>query len=386
MAETRDTACDPFTASASTLAERRWGPRMLWVPLLFLPVVDLLGNASSPWRIALGLLGFAVYMAFGYRLFQRGIMAPAPAHLVPALLLLTADVTALTVFERPSWSTLFPALTAGSSRLAERWRLPAMLALTAVSAAASTTGGPGNALGVGASTFGVGLMILGMRRLADTNVELHAARAELARTAVAAERERFARDLHDLLGHSLSVIALKAELAGRLLPDRAGEARTHVTELEAVAREALREVREAVSGYRRPELAAEVEGARLALEAAGITLDAGLPAAPLPTDVEAVLAWTVREGTTNVIRHSGARRCRIVAAAGSGEATVAIEDDGAAAGVVHGDGEGNGLAGLRERAAALEGRLVAGPRGDGPGFRLQVSIPTAAAATPEPAA
>ncbi|WP_354699449.1 hypothetical protein DSM112329_05166 [Paraconexibacter sp. AEG42_29] len=369
--------------------DRRWWPRLLWVPLLFLPVVDLLSSESSPWRVALALLGFGVYLRLGYEAFRSGIAGAAPPtrRLVPALLFLTADVTALTLLERSSWGTLFPALCVGLARLPEVWRIPSMLALTGVAAAASSTGGPGNAIGVGASTFGVGLMMMGMRRLAESNVALHMARAELAQHAVAAERERFARDLHDLLGHSLSVIALKAELAGRLLPARADEAQTHVNEIEGVAREALREVREAVSGYRRPELAAEVEGARMALEAAGVSLDVALPDAPLPAEVEAVLAWTVREGTTNVIRHSGAGRCRIHAHAEGDVASVAIEDDGRGRRGAAADPLGNGLAGLRERASALGGRVLAGPVDDGHGFRLEmrVSLTAAAAAAAPPA-
>src|SRR6202044_3692908 len=105
------------------------------------------------------------------------------------------------------------------------------------------------------------------------NDQLRAARAELAELAVAEERQRFARDLHDLLGHSLSVIALKAELAGRLLPDRADEAAGEGAELERVARSALGEVRQAVSGYHQPKLDRELAGARMALTAAGIEAD-----------------------------------------------------------------------------------------------------------------
>jgi two-component system sensor histidine kinase DesK len=363
---------------AITQRDKRWTPRLLWVPLMFLPVADLLSNNTTPLRVVLGLTGFTFYMAVGWMFFRRGIAGPPPPHLLAWLVAMTADITALTLFERASWSALYPALCVVATRLPERRRLPGVLLLTALATAASSVGGPGSAIGVGASTFGVGLMVLGMRRLAETNIELHMARAELAHHAVAEERERFARDLHDLLGHSLSVIALKAELAGRLLPDRADEARTHVTELEGVARDALREVRDAVSGYRRPELAAEVEGARMALEAAGIALDVGLPEVALPTEVEAVLAWTVREGTTNVIRHSGARQCRIRAVGGGGVASVEIQDDGTGR---HGD-EGNGLAGLRERAAAVDGQVLAGPRSDGPGFRLQVSVPFEARSLP----
>ena len=161
--------------------------------------------------------------------------------------------------------------------------------------------------GYAVTALGIGLLMVLMRDLRERNVELFAARAELARTAVAQERERFARDLHDLLGHSLSVIALKAELAGRLLPGCPEQAATEVAEVEQVARQALSEVRLAVSGYRQPTLDSELEGARIALSAAGV--DTSVVRAPVALDpeVEGVLAWAVREGATNVIRHSRAR-------------------------------------------------------------------------------
>lgn len=372
--DTDDRPAHDDAVRAMTGLDRRWRPRILWVPLLFLPVVDLLANGASPLRTAVALLGFVAYMVLGGSIFRHGIASSAPPHLIPMVVFLTADVTALTVLERPSWGTLYPPLCIAVTRLPERWRIPAVLGLSALATAAASTGGVGNAISVGGITFGVGLMVMGMRRLAETNIELHAARTELARAAVSQERERFARDLHDLLGHSLSVIALKAELAGRLLPDRADEAQTHVADVESVARDALREVRDAVGGYRRPVLSAEIDGARMALEAAGIALEVGLPDAPLSPEAEAVLAWTVREGTTNVIRHSRARHCRIVAAASPDEASVAVEDDGP--GGAGGATEGNGLTGLRERVLALDGHVVAGPRSDdGTGFRLHVSVP-----------
>ena len=203
---------------------------------------------------------------------------------------------------------------------------------------------------------------------------------------MAAERERFARDLHDLLGHSLSVIAIKAELAGRLLPDRQGEAAAEVADVEQVARQALREVRQAVSGYRRPTLEGELEGARTALSAAGIDADFERSPVSLDPEIEAVLAWTVREGATNVIRHSGARHCRVKVRAGLADAAVEVLDDGAGPAGTDGlpDGAalngraGNGIAGLAERAERLRGRIEAGRLPEGAGFRLAVSVPTVA--------
>ncbi len=189
------------------------------------------------------------------------------------------------------------------------------------------------------------------------------------------ERARFARDLHDLLGHSLSVIAVKAELAERLLERDPARAAAHVADVKTVAREALGEVRDAVSGYRRPTLSSELEGARIALEAAGI--EARLEAADvdLPADVEAVLAWAVREGTTNIVRHSGARSCRIAVRPGPADVSAEVVDDGDAhASDGNGNGTGNGLAGLRERAASVAGSVEAGPVAEG-GFRLCVTVP-----------
>ena len=228
--------------------------------------------------------------------------------------------------------------------------------------------------------------MLVMRDLRVRNEELCAARAELAELAVAQERERFARDLHDLLGHSLSVIALKAELAGRLVRDRPADAGREIAELEQVARTALTEVRDAVSGYRRPTLDDELAGARMALSAAGIEPDVRRASLTLAPETEAVLAWAVREGATNVIRHSRARRCTITVSGRQEQATVEIVDDGSAGAVVAtgrrwldagrgGRGRGrHGIAGLAERARAVGGELEAAAE-TGAGFRLAVAVP-----------
>jgi two-component system sensor histidine kinase DesK len=212
-----------------------------------------------------------------------------------------------------------------------------------------------------------------MRDLRIRNDQLSEARAELARLAVAEERERFARDLHDLLGHSLSLIALKTELAGRLLPDRPEEAARELSDVEGVARKALSEVREAVSGYRRPTLEAEVEGARMALAAAGIRANVETAPVSLDPEVEAVLAWAIREGATNVIRHSRASRCTLRYGSTSTEASVEVVDDGAGNPSANGH-NGHGLQGLAERAQRLHGVVQAGPQPEG-GYRLVVTVP-----------
>ena len=157
----------------------------------------------------------------------------------------------------------------------------------------------------------IGVTVFSTAQVRRTNRELVQARHELARLAVADERARIARDLHDTLGQTLSVITLKSELAGRLLPDQPERARSEVQDIERVAREAMASIRETVGGYRRPTLEAELAAARETLAAADITPSIETVDEGLPPIVEAVLAWTVREGITNVVRHSDARHVRI---------------------------------------------------------------------------
>ncbi len=204
--------------------------------------------------------------------------------------------------------------------------------------------------------------------------ELRRTRAELARTAVADERLRIARDLHDLLGHSLSLITLKAELAGRVIaadPDRAAR---EIRELETVARRSLAEVRQAVTSYRQPRLAAELATARRMLASADIDCRVDAPESyDLASEVDALLAWTVREGSTNILRHSGARHAVIRIHITEAEAVADLSDDGAGA-MSQAAAPGSGLAGLAERAGRIGGQLSAGSDGRR-GFRLRVRVP-----------
>jgi two-component system, NarL family, sensor histidine kinase DesK len=211
-----------------------------------------------------------------------------------------------------------------------------------------------------AAVFGVASVIRRNRALAE-------AHEELKTMAVEQERARFARDLHDLLGHSLTVITVKSELAGRLLDRDPQRAAAEVADIERLAREALADVRSTVAGYRGVTLAAEISSARAALDAAGMAAE--LPGAvdDVPGDRRELFGWVLREGVTNVLRHSDAHRVRVSLSA----RTVEIVDDGsmAASGV-----EGNGLSGLRERLSQVGGRLDAGPA-DGGGFRLYAELP-----------
>jgi two-component system sensor histidine kinase DesK len=357
---------------------------LVWLAFILVPLVTAITNKGSGhgYVIAAAAVFTATYVGLVMVLFQDERHA---LRLVFFGLLLGVTI-ALTVADRSAWAFLFTYCSACAAMAAPvGFGFPAVLGCTVLAVVCSLIGGASNgaAIGYGASAIGIGLLMMLMRDLRTRNKELTEARAELARTAVVRERERFARDLHDLLGHTLSVIALKAELAGRLLPDSPQEAAGEVAEVEQVARQALGEVRQAVSGYRLPTLEGELAGARMALSAAGIEADVQRPLMAFDPDVEAVLAWAVREGATNVIRHSGARHCYVRISARLGDAAVEVVDDGFAGAPVAGGGGGasdangnggHGLAGLRERAEALRGRIEAGRRPEG-GFRLAVSVP-----------
>ncbi|MFJ3785745.1 histidine kinase [Streptomyces sp. NPDC090093] len=215
--------------------------------------------------------------------------------------------------------------------------------------------------------------------------ELENSRDLKARLAVAEERLRFGRDLHDVMGRNLSVIALKSELAVQLSRRGRPEAVDQMVEVQRIAQESQREVREVVRGYREADLRVELEGARGVLGAAGIACAVDAPALDLPPEVQSALGWVVRETTTNVLRHGDARRCAIVLRAEPGAVLLTVENDGAvgaagdrdgagAVGVTGGRRAGSGLAGLRERLGAVDGTLDAGPSAP-QSFRVTARVP-----------
>jgi two-component system sensor histidine kinase DesK len=343
-------------------------------------IISLVGDEPTAGRfvaVIAAMLVFIVVFMHGVR--GRAIPQP-PLVVARAYVICLAIASTLTIADRQDWGLLFYyAVALGALRMPSPWNIVAV-PVTAAAAGAATAIGGADGSSTGAlvlSLLGIGAAMVAMGEIMRANRELHDARAELARLAVADERERFARDLHDLLGHSLSVISLKAQLARRRLPDDPHAAESEIADIESVSRDALREVRETVSGYRKPVLDAELRGARTALDAAGIETTIDRPAVELPPEVEAVLAWTVREASTNVIRHSGARHSTIRLVPALDQASVEIVDDGH--GVNGSEGGGNGLTGLRERLRQAGGRLEAGPREDGPGFRVRAIVPVASA-------
>ena len=223
---------------------------------------------------------------------------------------------------------------------------------------------------------GYGLAVLlgsaatwGLRLAGERQARLRLAQSEIAALAVQNERARIAADLHDILGHSLTVVTVKAELAQRLLDVDLERARQELRDLEVLARDALSDVRATAMGVRGISLPGEIAAAREALAAAYVVAELPGAADDVPTRNRELFAWTIREAVTNVVRHSGASRCAVRL----GPGWVEIVDDGPGEVVPAADGQG--LAGLRRRAEALGAQLTVGCRDDEPGFRVRVELP-----------
>lgn len=246
-----------------------------------------------------------------------------------------------------------------------------MFGLSALAGAIAVYRDGWGALGIFYGTFLSGMVTAAILALSETVGELRETRQELARAAVEQERLRFSRDLHDLLGHTLSVIVVKSEAARRIAPRDMDAALAQVADIESVGRQALTEIREAVTGYREASLAGELDRARGTLTAAGIEPVVQQSGPPLPPRTAALLGWVVRESVTNVIRHSAAATCEIEVRGAAGRARLVITDDGDGVGSTP---PGSGLTGLAERLAAAGGTLHSGPAPGG-GFRVTAELP-----------
>jgi two-component system, NarL family, sensor histidine kinase DesK len=281
------------------------------------------------------------------------------------------------------WVAMQACLLASVPMLLHRWPLAVALAAPVVGTGLAVVvlfagRQPASTLlyGVCYETFtlvALAAALYGSARLVRVLAELHATRAELAELAVGRERLRVSRDLHDLLGQSLSAISLKGDLALRLLPRDPTAARAEIAGLTGVARDALRGVRAVTRDEHAVSLRGEAQGAAALLGAAGIAAHVDVDLSGLAPAVEAVLAWAVREGVTNVLRHSQASTCQITAGRRDGMVWLEIGNDGAGAPAGAGGG-GRGLAGLAERARALAGSVAHQRTRDGR-FRLLVEVP-----------
>ncbi|MFJ8431852.1 sensor histidine kinase [Kitasatospora sp. NPDC094019] len=231
-------------------------------------------------------------------------------------------------------------------------------------------------VGTGLVMFFVGCSCRSFAWLQSVVQELDTAREAQARLAVAEERLRFSRDLHDVMGRNLTTIALKSELAVQLARRGRPEAAEQMAEVQQIAQESQREVRDVVRGYRTAALHAEAVGARAVLRSADVAceIDLGEHAEGLPEAVQSVLGWVIREATTNVLRHSEAGHCSIRLRREGGQVLLELENDGVPAVPLPSQGGGTGLSGLRERLAAHDGELTLPDAGPGR-FRLLASVP-----------
>jgi two-component system, NarL family, sensor histidine kinase DesK len=293
------------------------GPRILWM-VAGLDLVAVLGSLGNP--------SAAAFFIYGSALIARGFPQRQAMRVLAAQVLIgTAASAALNM---------------------EWWYYMASVVISAL---------------IGAVTIQAAAKAAG-------DAKLRMAHEEIARIAKLAERERIARDLHDLLGHTLSVVVLKSELAQKLLSRDPPRAAQEIAEVERIARQGLAEVREAITGYRATGLAAEMEHVRETLIAAGI--DATIEARPiiLAPAQETALSLALREAATNVIRHSGAKQCHIRFYAKDASVLMEVHDDGTGSNAPF----GNGLNGMRERIQALGGALM---RESDHGTRLTISVP-----------
>ncbi|MHB9862248.1 histidine kinase [Streptomyces sp. YIM S03343] len=344
----------------------------------------LQGKTANPWIGGLGLLTFnSLYIYVAFRAFDRERREATSTRV--ALLLLGMVTTALAVAYGGSWLLFFPLLgLATGATLRGPWLGRAGLLLAVFAGLVAGLHDWSNAISIAYGTFLSSMVTAAILSLSEAVRELRAAREELARQAVEKERLRFSRDLHDLLGHTMSVIVVKSEAARRLAGRDLDAALAQIGDIESVGRQALTEIREAVTGYRQGSLAAELTRASSALSAAGVTPVVRQSGTPLAPQTAALLGWVVREAVTNVLRHSGAARCEIAVESGTERIRLTVTDDGrggqpGAAGStgvtadVGGIG-GTGLTGLTERLAAAGGSLRAGPAPRG-GFTVTAELP-----------
>lgn len=353
-----------------------------WVVLAGSPLYSVL-NGGYPRPVA-AMAGLGLFALLYVAVVISSFLPRLQNSRLPLLLvLLMVPVTGALAGSLPHGLVLYPLLSIACAVVVPDRAGP--LVLIGVPGLAALTafmrGETGEVLNAAWSSLLPGAIVFVMLKLFSVVTQLKETREELARAAVAEERLRFSRDLHDLLGHSMSVIALKAEVVRRLAPTNLEAALAQTDEIEQVSRKALAEIREAVSGYRETGLAEELHRARSLLSAARIEPVVRESGPPLPAQAEGLLAWVVREGVTNVVRHgNGARHCEIELDRGSDPVRLSISDDGpgcpdalAAADAGLPAGEGNGLRGLTERVAAAGGTLTAEPSASG--FRLLATLP-----------
>jgi len=371
----------------------RWFFVGIWLIYLIQPVAELFTSHNGALWIAGGLAITIAFSAIYVTIVCNSGNWPRQARWGLAVIAVLAALAC--VVYGSAWTPLWIYVSAATGMIlaapayGRRTALRAVLAVTVCYVFFSwlTHAGAAQFWAVLLPVLLVGIAMIGFRMQIQLMQELTQARETVAKLAANEERLRLARDMHDLTGQSLSMITLKSDLAAKRLsrlPDSAERdaALGDLGDIGRVSRQTLQDIREAVSGYRRPTLAIEVITARNALDAAGIRFDDDpaltLRSGTFDADAEAVLAWCLREAVTNVIRHSGARSCRVRLTEHDGELSLEVTDDGGGPG--HRDPEtpkGAGLRGMSERLSAVGGRLSLGAAdpGHGQGFRLIATVP-----------
>jgi two-component system, NarL family, sensor histidine kinase DesK len=372
---------------------QRWFFSGIWLVYLISPVVDLFSGHHSVLWIAGGVAITVAFCAIYLPVLMNCERRPRLA--VAGLLALAALAAIACVIYGPDWPPLWIYVSAATGMVlttppaGRRAALYGVLGVTACYVFFSWAAHVKTAefLAVLLPVLLVGVAMIGFRLQLQLTHELAQAREAVAKLAANEERLRLARDMHDLTGQSLSMITLKSELAAKRLSKLPASAELDTVlgdlgDIGRVSRQTLHDIREAVSGYRRPTLAIEVITARNTLEAAGIRLDDDpaltLRSGTFDADAEAVLAWCLREAVTNVIRHSGARTCRIRLTPGDHELSLEVSDDGRGPGGQDASQpSGAGLRGMSERLGAEGGSLSLGAADPsrGQGFRLTATVP-----------
>nr|WP_237405275.1 sensor histidine kinase [Streptomyces sp. SN-593] len=352
-----------------------------WLLMALGPVIDVLrGDVPLAWLAGAGLVAFcALYVLTVRSSFSpRYGTGPVPLRLLGGL---GATALALAIGYGGNFLLLFVLVSLCVGSVASSRRTLGILLVPTSAAAGIVSGlrheGFWSTISLAYGSFLSGLVVSVIITLFQAVDQLKSTRQELARSAVAQERLRFSRDLHDLLGHTLSVVVVKSEAARRLAPRDLDAALAQVADIESVGRQALTEIREAVTGYREGSLSTELDRARSALTASDIEVVVQESGPPLPPQTEALLGWVVREGVTNVVRHSRASKATIELRTETGRTHLTITDNGA--GPAEQDAcptvrTGTGLRGLTERLAAAGGSLDSGPAPAG-GFRVTAVLP-----------
>jgi two-component system sensor histidine kinase DesK len=380
-----------YLGTPGTGSPRRWFFISIWLLYLIGPINHLFHGRTShdPARIAVGVAIAVAFCVIYIPLVGRRDRHPRLT--LPALGALMALSVLACVIYGQDWLTIwiYTAAAAGST-IASRPR--ALLAVAGVVVGYSLTAwishcSLSNYVQLLLPVALIGVAMIGFQMQIKLMHELGQARETVAKLAASEERLRVTRDMHDLTGQSLSMITLKSDLARKLLSrlpesEPRSAALTEMEDIGRVSRQTLHDIREALSGYRRPTLAIEIITARTAFEAAGIALDDGpeltLRSGSFDPEAEAVLAWCLRESVTNVIRHSGAHSCRVRLRERAGELSLEVTDDGR--GLLGQEtpaaGGGTGLHGMSERLSAVGGKLSLGAGGQqGRGLRLVATVP-----------